>query len=85
MGQGGNEKKVHSLAQSRYLWPSVVDGSAPAGTIARYRPVIADLSEAWRIRDFNAGLGTNVTNLDAYPVDFVEAVIAWQRREQPNE
>jgi hypothetical protein len=53
--------------------------------VTRYRPVIADLSEAWRIRDFNAGLGTNVTSLDGYPVDFVEAVIAWQRRETTNE
>ena len=46
---------------------------------AAYRPTMALLSEAMRVRDFNQALGTNVVSLRDYPADYVDAVIAWVR------
>lgn len=45
----------------------------------RLTPLINLISQASRIRAFNTALGTNITDLSSYPVDFVDAVIGWSR------
>ena len=40
-------------------------------------PLIQLISQAARLAAFNKALGTNVTSLDTFPVDFVEVVIGW--------
>lgn len=43
----------------------------------RLAPLIGLISQASRIRAFNKTLGTAVTDLSPYPVDFVDAVVGW--------
>lgn len=43
----------------------------------RLDPLIMLISHASRIRAFNKALGTSVTDLSVFPVDFVTAVIGW--------
>lgn len=45
----------------------------------RLEPFIRLVSEASRLRAFNHYLGTNVTDLRAFPVDFVEVAIQLDR------
>lgn len=35
------------------------------------------ITEADRLRRFNKALGTHVTSLDSFPVDYVAAVLEW--------
>jgi hypothetical protein len=40
-------------------------------------PTLRLITEADRLRRFNKALGTHVTSLEAFPVDFVAAVVEW--------
>lgn len=70
----GVNKKLRGLLDT---WELTTDLPADNPRRKEVAHLIDLVSRAWRIRTFNQALGTHVTDLDDFPVDFVETVLVW--------